>query len=145
MNFMKSHCCYDAIPVSCKLVIFDTQLQVRGVHESNFYVPVYFSSLISPQTVWLSCFQRWKKPSLHWWQMAWGLRFYGTASYRHLWVRKCLCTITFPLHHYICLNAGHPFLTGMLTITDFINILHCYYKSPLVSMHMQQFKISMHH
>lgn len=35
MNFMKSHCCYDAVPVSCKLVIFDTQLQVRGVHESS--------------------------------------------------------------------------------------------------------------
>lgn len=29
MNFMKSHCCYDAIPTSCKLVIFDTTLQVR--------------------------------------------------------------------------------------------------------------------
>lgn len=29
MNFMKSHRCYDAIPVSCKLVIFDTKLQVR--------------------------------------------------------------------------------------------------------------------
>lgn len=35
MNFMKSHCCYDAIPVSCKLVIFDTQLQVREGHESS--------------------------------------------------------------------------------------------------------------
>ena len=30
MNFMKSHCCYDAIPTSCKLVIFDTTLQVRN-------------------------------------------------------------------------------------------------------------------
>uniref|UniRef100_A0A8C2X859 Protein kinase, AMP-activated, gamma 3a non-catalytic subunit n=1 Tax=Cyclopterus lumpus TaxID=8103 RepID=A0A8C2X859_CYCLU len=29
MNFMKSHSCYDAIPTSCKLVIFDTKLQVR--------------------------------------------------------------------------------------------------------------------
>ena len=29
MNFMKSHCCYEAIPTSCKLVIFDTTLQVR--------------------------------------------------------------------------------------------------------------------
>lgn len=29
MNFMKSHRCYDAIPTSCKLVIFDTTLQVR--------------------------------------------------------------------------------------------------------------------
>lgn len=29
MNFMKSHCCYDAIPTSSKLVIFDTTLQVH--------------------------------------------------------------------------------------------------------------------
>ncbi|KAF3843461.1 hypothetical protein F7725_002310, partial [Dissostichus mawsoni] len=29
MNFMKSHCCYDAIPTSSKLVIFDTTLQVK--------------------------------------------------------------------------------------------------------------------
>lgn len=27
-NFMKSHNCYDAIPTSSKLVIFDTTLQV---------------------------------------------------------------------------------------------------------------------
>lgn len=27
-NFMKSHSCYDAIPTSSKLVIFDTTLQV---------------------------------------------------------------------------------------------------------------------
>ncbi|KAG7240432.1 hypothetical protein INR49_027003 [Caranx melampygus] len=29
MNFMKSHTCYDAIPTSSKLVIFDTTLQVK--------------------------------------------------------------------------------------------------------------------
>ncbi|KTF91115.1 hypothetical protein cypCar_00030878 [Cyprinus carpio] len=29
MDFMKKHCCYDAIPTSCKLVIFDTTLQVK--------------------------------------------------------------------------------------------------------------------
>lgn len=27
----------------------------------------------------------------------------------------------------------------MLTITDFINILHCYYKSPMVSVNALQF------
>ncbi|XP_064882098.1 5'-AMP-activated protein kinase subunit gamma-1-like isoform X2 [Oncorhynchus nerka] len=27
MKFMKSHCCYETIPTSCKLVIFDTTLQ----------------------------------------------------------------------------------------------------------------------
>ncbi|MED6258909.1 hypothetical protein ATANTOWER_014257 [Ataeniobius toweri] len=29
MNFMKSHSCYDAMPRSSKLVIFDTTLQVK--------------------------------------------------------------------------------------------------------------------
>lgn len=37
MNFMKSHRCYDAIPTSCKLVIFDTTLQVRQVHMSGIW------------------------------------------------------------------------------------------------------------
>ncbi|CAL8338148.1 unnamed protein product [Boreogadus saida] len=31
MNFMKSHCCYDAIPTSSKLVVFDTTLEVLCV------------------------------------------------------------------------------------------------------------------
>lgn len=29
MHFMRSHCCYDAVPTSCKLVVFDTTLEVR--------------------------------------------------------------------------------------------------------------------
>ncbi|XP_075872749.1 5'-AMP-activated protein kinase subunit gamma-1 isoform X2 [Nelusetta ayraudi] len=78
MNFMKSHCCYDAIPTSCKLVIFDTTLQVKKA----------FFALVAN-----------------------GLRA------APLWD-----------------NKSQRFV-GMLTITDFINILHCYYKSPLVQMY----------
>ncbi|KAM6958246.1 5'-AMP-activated protein kinase subunit gamma-1 isoform 2-T2 [Tautogolabrus adspersus] len=78
MNFMKSHCCYDAIPTSCKLVIFDTKLQVKKA----------FFALVAN-----------------------GLRA------APLWDSK--------LQRFV----------GMLTITDFINILHCYYRSPLVQMH----------
>ncbi|XP_032362729.1 5'-AMP-activated protein kinase subunit gamma-1 isoform X9 [Etheostoma spectabile] len=78
MNFMKSHCCYDAIPTSCKLVIFDTTLQVKKA----------FFALVAN-----------------------GLRA------APLWDSK--------LQRFV----------GMLTITDFINILHCYYKSPLVQMY----------
>lgn len=29
MHFLRSHCCYDAVPTSCKLVVFDTSLEVR--------------------------------------------------------------------------------------------------------------------
>nr|XP_057907488.1 5'-AMP-activated protein kinase subunit gamma-1 isoform X2 [Doryrhamphus excisus] len=78
MNFMKSHCCYDAIPTSCKLVIFDTKLQVQKA----FYALVANGLRAAP-----------------------------------LWDSK--------LQKFV----------GMLTITDFINILHCYYKSPLVQMY----------
>ncbi|KAE8278463.1 5'-AMP-activated protein kinase subunit gamma-2 [Larimichthys crocea] len=78
MNFMKSHCCYDAIPTSCKLVIFDTTLKV----EKAFFALVVNGLRAAP--LWDSKLQRF---------------------------------------------------VGMLTITDFINILHCYYKSPLVQMY----------
>uniref|UniRef100_A0A3P9NZS5 5'-AMP-activated protein kinase subunit gamma-1-like n=1 Tax=Poecilia reticulata TaxID=8081 RepID=A0A3P9NZS5_POERE len=79
LNFMKSHTCYDAIPISCKLVIFDTTLQVKKA----------FFALVAN-----------------------GLRA------APLWDSK--------LQRFV----------GMLTITDFINILHCYYKSPMVSMNI---------
>ncbi|MED6283261.1 5'-AMP-activated protein kinase subunit gamma-2 [Characodon lateralis] len=78
LNFMKSHSCYDAIPISCKLVIFDTTLQVKKA----------FFALVAN-----------------------GLRA------APLWDSK--------LQRFV----------GMLTITDFINILHCYYKSPMVQMY----------
>uniref|UniRef100_A0A672YV09 Protein kinase, AMP-activated, gamma 3a non-catalytic subunit n=1 Tax=Sphaeramia orbicularis TaxID=375764 RepID=A0A672YV09_9TELE len=76
MNFMKNHRCYDAIPTSCKLVIFDTTLQVKKA----------FFALVAN-----------------------GLRA------APLWDSK--------LQRFV----------GMLTITDFINILHYYYKSPMVN------------
>uniref|UniRef100_A0A669EYV3 5'-AMP-activated protein kinase subunit gamma-1 n=1 Tax=Oreochromis niloticus TaxID=8128 RepID=A0A669EYV3_ORENI len=75
---MKSHRCYDAIPTSCKLVIFDTTLQVKKA----FYALVANGLRAAP--LWDSKLQRF---------------------------------------------------VGMLTITDFINILHCYYKSPMVQMY----------
>uniref|UniRef100_A0A672YUE3 Protein kinase, AMP-activated, gamma 3a non-catalytic subunit n=1 Tax=Sphaeramia orbicularis TaxID=375764 RepID=A0A672YUE3_9TELE len=78
MNFMKNHRCYDAIPTSCKLVIFDTTLQVKKA----------FFALVAN-----------------------GLRA------APLWDSK--------LQRFV----------GMLTITDFINILHYYYKSPMVQMY----------
>uniref|UniRef100_A0A3Q2XSP4 5'-AMP-activated protein kinase subunit gamma-2-like n=1 Tax=Hippocampus comes TaxID=109280 RepID=A0A3Q2XSP4_HIPCM len=78
MDFMKSHCCYDAIPTSCKLVIFDTKLKVQKA----FFALVANSLRAAP--LWDSELKRF---------------------------------------------------VGMLTITDFINIIHCYYKSPLVQMY----------
>ncbi|KAM9813818.1 LOW QUALITY PROTEIN: 5'-AMP-activated protein kinase subunit gamma-1-like [Neosynchiropus ocellatus] len=73
---MKSHRCYDLVPTSSKLVVFDTSLQVKKA----------FFALVSN-----------------------GVRA------APLWDSNKQCFV------------------GMLTITDFINILHRYYKSPLVS------------
>uniref|UniRef100_A0A8C2WYL4 Protein kinase, AMP-activated, gamma 3a non-catalytic subunit n=1 Tax=Cyclopterus lumpus TaxID=8103 RepID=A0A8C2WYL4_CYCLU len=84
MNFMKSHSCYDAIPTSCKLVIFDTKLQVKRA----FYALVANGLRAAP--LWDSKLQRF---------------------------------------------------VGMLTITDFINILHCYYRSPMVRMTELQYHV----
>uniref|UniRef100_A0A8C4E090 CBS domain-containing protein n=1 Tax=Dicentrarchus labrax TaxID=13489 RepID=A0A8C4E090_DICLA len=85
MNFMKSHCCYDAIPTSSKLVIFDTTLQVKKA----FFAMVANGVRAAP-----------------------------------LWDNKLKCFV------------------GMLTITDFINILHRYYKSPLVQIYeLEEHKI----
>ncbi|KAM8857855.1 5'-AMP-activated protein kinase subunit gamma-3b isoform 1-T1 [Synchiropus picturatus] len=85
MNFMKRHCCYDAIPTSSKLVIFDTTLQVKKA----FFALVANGVRAAP-----------------------------------LWDSKLKCFV------------------GMLTITDFINILHRYYKSPLVQIYeLEEHKI----
>ncbi|XP_072301121.1 5'-AMP-activated protein kinase subunit gamma-3b isoform X1 [Eucyclogobius newberryi] len=85
MDFMKSHCCYDAIPTSSKLVIFDTTLQVKKA----FFALVANGVRAAP-----------------------------------LWDNKLQCFV------------------GMLTITDFINILHRYYKSPLVQIYeLEEHKI----
>ncbi|CAL8308421.1 unnamed protein product [Merluccius merluccius] len=78
LNFMKTHTCYDAIPTSCKLVVFDIKLQVKKA----------FFALVAN-----------------------GLRA------APLW------------------DSKQQRFVGMLTITDFINILHRYYKSPLVQIY----------
>ncbi|XP_052648973.1 5'-AMP-activated protein kinase subunit gamma-3 isoform X2 [Harpia harpyja] len=78
MHFMRSHCCYDAIPTSCKLVIFDTSLEIKKA----------FVALVAN-----------------------GVRA------APLWDSKTQSFV------------------GMLTITDFINILHRYYRSPLVQIY----------
>uniref|UniRef100_A0A8C2SMK2 Protein kinase AMP-activated non-catalytic subunit gamma 2 n=1 Tax=Coturnix japonica TaxID=93934 RepID=A0A8C2SMK2_COTJA len=74
VRFMRSHKCYDIVPTSSKLVVFDTTLQVKKA----FFALVANGVRAAP--LWES-----KKQSF----------------------------------------------VGMLTITDFINILHRYYKSPM--------------
>ncbi|XP_068604403.1 5'-AMP-activated protein kinase subunit gamma-2-like [Brachionichthys hirsutus] len=85
MRFMKCHKCYDIIPTSSKLVVFDTTLQVKKA----FFALVANGVRAAP--LWES-----KKQSF----------------------------------------------MGMLTITDFINILTRYYKSPMVQIYeLEEHKI----
>ncbi|XP_078408785.1 5'-AMP-activated protein kinase subunit gamma-1-like isoform X3 [Cetorhinus maximus] len=85
MNFMKVHQCYDAIPTSSKLVVFDITLQVKKA----FLAMVANGVRAAP-----------------------------------LWNSKEQCFV------------------GMLTITDFINILHRYYTSPMVQIYeLEQHRI----
>uniref|UniRef100_A0A3B4E2P6 CBS domain-containing protein n=1 Tax=Pygocentrus nattereri TaxID=42514 RepID=A0A3B4E2P6_PYGNA len=85
VRFMKSHKCYDLIPTSSKLVVFDTMLQVKKA----FFALVANGVRAAP-----------------------------------LWETK------------------KQSFVGMLTITDFIIILHRYYKSPLVQIYeLEEHKI----
>ncbi|XP_046733561.1 5'-AMP-activated protein kinase subunit gamma-2a isoform X2 [Silurus meridionalis] len=85
MHFMKSHKCYDIVPTSSKLVVFDTTLQVKKA----FFALVANGVRAAP-----------------------------------LWETK------------------KQSFVGMLTITDFINILHRYYKSPMVQIYeLEEHKI----
>ncbi|KAG9471376.1 5'-AMP-activated protein kinase subunit gamma-3 [Eleutherodactylus coqui] len=85
MEFMMKSRCYDAIPTSCKLVVFDTTLQIKKA----------FLALVAN-----------------------GVRA------APLWDSKQHCFV------------------GMLTITDFINILHRYYKAPMVQIYeLEEHKI----
>ncbi|XP_016097684.1 5'-AMP-activated protein kinase subunit gamma-1-like isoform X2 [Sinocyclocheilus grahami] len=85
MRFMKSHKCYDIVPTSSKLVVFDTSLQVKKA----FFALVANGVRAAP-----------------------------------LWETK------------------KQSFVGMLTITDFINILHRYYKSPMVQIYeLEEHKI----
>ncbi|NWX26048.1 AAKG2 kinase, partial [Notiomystis cincta] len=86
VRFMRSHKCYDIVPTSSKLVVFDTTLQVS---KEAFFALVANGVRAAP--LWES-----KKQSF----------------------------------------------VGMLTITDFINILHRYYKSPMVQIYeLEEHKI----
>ncbi|XP_026121744.1 5'-AMP-activated protein kinase subunit gamma-1-like [Carassius auratus] len=114
MNFVKKHCCYDAIPTSCKLVIFDTTLQVKKA----FFALVANGLRAAP--LWDNKLQR----------------FVGKTE-----LAECV-HIIFIYELFSCLFHSLAIFTGMLTITDFINILHRYYRSPMVQIYeLEEHKI----
>ncbi|XP_057223553.1 LOW QUALITY PROTEIN: 5'-AMP-activated protein kinase subunit gamma-3 [Malurus melanocephalus] len=106
MHFLRSHCCYDAIPTSCKLVVFDISLEIKKA----FVALVANGVRAAP--LWDSKTQS----------------FVGECQQR--------CLAPCPAWQRGCQQCCQPRIsTGMLTITDFINILHRYYRSPLVQIY----------
>ncbi|XP_021256155.1 5'-AMP-activated protein kinase subunit gamma-3 isoform X2 [Numida meleagris] len=104
MHFMRSHCCYDAVPTSCKLVVFDTTLEIKKA----FVALVANGVRAAP--LWDSKIQS----------------FVGECQGRQGSGETTMG----------CGQSGQPRVSaGMLTITDFINILHRYYRSPLVQIY----------
>ncbi|XP_027135408.1 5'-AMP-activated protein kinase subunit gamma-1 isoform X1 [Larimichthys crocea] len=112
-RFMKSHRCYDLVPTSSKLVVFDTSLQVKKA----FFALV--SNGVRAAPLWDS-----KKQC-----------FVGKGDYQSAHFHSVS-------HKIKLMNDSSCISTGMLTITDFINILHRYYKSPLVQIYeLEEHKI----
>ncbi|XP_064307430.1 5'-AMP-activated protein kinase subunit gamma-3 isoform X5 [Phalacrocorax carbo] len=107
MHFMRSHCCYDAIPTSCKLVVFDISLEIKKAFVALVANGVRAAPLWDSKTQSFvgECQQCRLAPSPTCLQGVWALLPAPRVS------------------------------AGMLTITDFINILHRYYRSPLVQIY----------
>ncbi|XP_032993862.1 5'-AMP-activated protein kinase subunit gamma-1 isoform X1 [Lacerta agilis] len=119
--FMKSHRCYDLIPTSSKLVVFDTSLQVKKA----FFALVTNGVRAAP--LWDSKTQSFVGKYI--------------SSEAHKADAFCL-----PAHPQLTAKVELflPFFChiGMLTITDFINILHRYYKSAMVQIYeLEEHKI----
>ncbi|POI35302.1 hypothetical protein CIB84_000946 [Bambusicola thoracicus] len=118
VRFMRSHKCYDIVPTSSKLVVFDTTLQV---------------------------ILDWGVPSLQ----AEGVikveeeTFFKTSLALALGVKKAFfALVANGVRAAPLWESKKQSFVGMLTITDFINILHRYYKSPMVQIYeLEEHKI----
>lgn len=73
-RFMKSHRCYDLVPTSSKLVVFDTSLQVKQI--LSFFD---FSSFCLDHQVKLNLFDRSRKHFLLLFLMGYALHLCGTV------------------------------------------------------------------
>ncbi|XP_062434896.1 5'-AMP-activated protein kinase subunit gamma-3 isoform X2 [Rhea pennata] len=118
MHFMRSHCCYDAVPTSCKLVVFDITLEIKKAFVALVANGVRAAPLWDSKTQSFvgECRERSVAPSPAW--RHGGPQGVGAA------LRAAPAAVPAP-----------RVSAGMLTITDFINILHRYYRSPLVQIY----------
>ena len=105
MNFMKSHCCYDAIPTSSKLVVFDTTLEVHCVIIPTSSKMVMFDTTlkvcfvirISRITMWMSsCSQCFPKPHYYWSQDQRSQSLLGRTLFCSYWLLGAILFTDFP-------------------------------------------------
>lgn len=113
VKFFKFHKCYDLIPTSAKLVVFDTQLLVKKA----FFALVYNGKQVH-------------------------YLFLQSCKYKILFI-QCNTQDTYEAMIYFLFSgvraaplwdSTQQQFVGMLTITDFIKILQMYYTSPSVTM-----------
>lgn len=105
VKFFKFHKCYDLIPTSAKLVVFDTHLLVKKA----FFALVYngkFAFLPTITRRWLAVWRAVLNDN----------EIFSGVRAAPLW------------------DSSRQQFVGMLTITDFIKILQMYYTSPSVTM-----------
>ena len=106
VKFFKFHKCYDLIPTSAKLVVFDTHLLVKKAFFALVYNGKFVFSPMITRDLWLA---------VRGTMLDDGEIFSGVRA-APLW------------------DSSRQQFVGMLTITDFIKILQMYYTSPSVTM-----------
>uniref|UniRef100_A0A4X2LVJ1 5'-AMP-activated protein kinase subunit gamma-1 n=1 Tax=Vombatus ursinus TaxID=29139 RepID=A0A4X2LVJ1_VOMUR len=138
---MKSHRCYDLIPTSSKLVVFDTSLQVSeafiltlSLRPLAFYIPS--KAICRASLTLLSSYASSPLVSVL-------VTLPSLLLIPCLQVKKAFfALVTNGVRAAPLWDSKKQSFVGMLTITDFINILHRYYKSALVQIYeLEEHKI----
>ncbi|XP_073916449.1 5'-AMP-activated protein kinase subunit gamma-2 isoform X3 [Castor canadensis] len=132
MRFMRSHKCYDIVPTSSKLVVFDTTLQLIGPEPSCSS----WNEASNGKCVWTA-----HRTELF--PCGCGLYLRLLLRPERLAVKKAFfALVANGVRAAPLWESKKQSFVGMLTITDFINILHRYYKSPMVQIYeLEEHKI----
>uniref|UniRef100_A0A3B3TES3 Protein kinase, AMP-activated, gamma 2 non-catalytic subunit a n=1 Tax=Paramormyrops kingsleyae TaxID=1676925 RepID=A0A3B3TES3_9TELE len=136
MRFMKSHKCYDIVPTSSKLVVFDTTLQGSAYQKCTCWA---FPSL-GQREVYFHLRDVYEKDDVS--PAACGRAFNPKCSSLREVKKAFFALVANGVRAAPLWETKKQSFVGMLTITDFINILHRYYKSPMVQIYeLEEHKI----
>lgn len=106
VKFFKFHKCYDLIPTSAKLVVFDTHLLVKKA---------FFALVYNGEFVFIRLHEKFN-------------------SFMREIILSIITEIFSGVRAAPLWDSSRQQFIGMLTITDFIKILQMYYTSPSVTM-----------